>query len=259
VLLRHITVHYFRCPECGFVRTEEANWLPEAYSRPITALDVGLLGRCLHLATITETFMRAKGDGDRCLDWAGGYGTLTRLMRDRGIDMWHHDPYTENLFAAGFEGRPEEEWSVTTMYEVLEHLPDPFLVLARLGATSGVLLTTTELLPDPPPRPGHWWYYAPETGQHISFYTLESLRRLASRLGMEVVSDGTRWHALYTPGALGPTARWIVRSRRVERVLRPLLRRLHGTSSLLQNDVEKVRQSLSYGARADGAPDRHDP
>ncbi len=40
---------------------------------------------------------------DPFLDYAGGYGVFTRLMRDIGFDFYWHDPYTQNLFANGFE------------------------------------------------------------------------------------------------------------------------------------------------------------
>ena len=43
------------------------------------------------------------------------------------------------------------------------------------------LIHTTELLPQQPPRINDWWYYATETGQHIAFYTRESLQVIAKK------------------------------------------------------------------------------
>src|SRR5450631_1795948 len=80
-VLGRISVKYYKCPRCGSVRTEEPYWLDEAYSSPIAALDIGLLGRCLRLAEVTELFCSLLNRHGTFLDWAGGYGTLTRLLR----------------------------------------------------------------------------------------------------------------------------------------------------------------------------------
>ena len=80
------------------------HWLEEAYASPITAQDTGLLERnwslMRQLCVIIENYFDAKG---RYLDYAGGYGITTRLMRNLGLEFYHHDPYCENIFASGYE------------------------------------------------------------------------------------------------------------------------------------------------------------
>jgi hypothetical protein len=39
----------------------------------------------------------------------------------------------------------------------------------------------TEPLPIPAPPIADWWYYGPEHGQHIAFFTREALQQLAAR------------------------------------------------------------------------------
>jgi hypothetical protein len=241
VLLGHVDVAYFRCPRCGLVRTQPPTWLEEAYSSPIASLDVGLLGRCLYLADVTEAVIRSMRPGRRCLDWAGGYGVLTRLMRDRGIDFHHHDPFTTNHFAAGFEGQVEEGWDLITLFEVLEHLEEPVEALSPLVAASPVLLFTTELLPEEAPGPGEWWYYATETGQHITFHTLASLQTLAERLGVRLLTDGRSVHAFHAEGSVSRLTSSLIRSRTLSRRLLPVLRRTRRSVSLLQRDFEAAR------------------
>jgi len=224
------------------VRTEEPTWLDEAYSQPIASMDIGLLGRCVHLANVTEAVVRSMPGTSRCLDWAGGYGVLTRLLRDRGLNVRHHDPHTTNLFAAGLEGDPGQPWDLITLFEVMEHLIDPGKDLAPLAAVAPVLLFTTELLPEPTPRPGSWWYYTQETGQHVTFYTPAALAALASRLGMSLVSDGKSVHAFHRPGALPRKTSWIIRHPRRARALASALRRARPTGSLLDEDFEAARR-----------------
>ena len=251
VVLGHIEVQYFRCSQCGLVRTEEPTWLDQAYSTPIASIDVGLLTRCIMLADVTEAVVRTLSPRSRGLDWAGGYGVLTRLLRDRGLDFHHYDPYTRNVFAAGLEGDPLEEWDLVTLYEVLEHLTDPIADLAPLCAGSPVLLFTTEILPKPAPGVNSWWYYALEAGQHVSFYTMGSLAALADRLGRELVSDGRSVHALCAKGALPRLTREVIQSRRLSRGLLPLLRKARPSLSLLPDDFETAR--VAAGTRGDSA------
>jgi len=253
-LLGDVPVQYLRCDRCGFVRTENPTWLERAYQRPIATLDVGLLSRCLWLADATEAIALTLPRDSRILDWAGGYGTLTRLLRDEGVDAYHHDPYTENLFAQLWEGNPNEEWDLITMFEVLEHLTDPLEVLEPLSTRSPILLFSTQLLPDPTPQPGAWWYYAPETGQHVSFYSARSLNILAERLGMRLLSNGTNFHCLIKPNALGKTGSMIVSHPRSRRFIKAIMRRFRSSPSFLQSDAEAVRLTLTASNESTSEP-----
>lgn len=226
VVLGHVPVRYFRCTGCGFVCTEEPSWLEEAYATAIAGDDTGLLSRCFKLASMTEGIVRTLPPGGRYLDWGGGYGVLTRLLRDRGLDFRHYDSYAPNHFAKGFEGDLSETWDLITVYEVLEHLTDPINEVSRLASAAPILLFTTLLLPDPVPPPGTWWYYSLETGQHVSFYSQASLRALADRLGLRLASDGSGLHAFYRPGQLPRLVPILMRRPRFAHLLGVLLRRI---------------------------------
>jgi hypothetical protein len=56
------------------------------------------------------------------------------------------------------------------------------------------VLFSTELVPEGEPTPSSWWYFAPETGQHIAFYSLRSLERLAEMFRLKLYSNGTSLH-----------------------------------------------------------------
>lgn len=209
-VLGHVPAFYMLCPRCGVVALPNPTWLDEAYSDAISSLDVGLLSRCTRLARFTAQVIRAQRlSGGVFLDWAGGYGTLTRLMRDRGYDFRHDDPLCANIFARGHEAGPEPaSYALATAFEVFEHLPDPADALQSIASSTDFLLFTTYLLPAPTPRPGQWWYYTPESGQHITFYTLRSLALLADRLGFQLLSDGVSRH-LFCRGPLTSATRFL--------------------------------------------------
>jgi hypothetical protein len=207
-VLRKYDVTYVRCPRCALITLPEPFWLDEAYEKAIADGDVGLLRRCRVLSTLTAAVVRAEGLRDGVfLDWAGGYGTLTRMMRDKGLEFFHWDPYADNLFAQGLALDPKgQRFDLVTAFEVVEHLKDPVVELAECAEITDRLLFTTELQPEGL-RPGdEWWYFAPESGQHIAFHTPTSLRLLGERLGYRVTSNGDQYH-LFHRGPVRPATR----------------------------------------------------
>lgn len=184
VLMGHRPVVYYRCGSCGFVQTEAPDWLDEAYSDVIHETDIGHVSRNLSLARATVSVITAGFNADsRFLDFGGGYGMLVRLLRDRGLDFYRDDPYCDNLFARGFDrtGTSDDGYELVTAFEVAEHLPDPIEGFAAMFRRSDSVLFSTELLPDPPPAPGAWWYYSLESGQHVSLYTPRALAEQTGR------------------------------------------------------------------------------
>jgi len=190
-ILGKYDVDYFRCRGCGFIQTEEPFWLEDAYSEAITSTDVGLVSRNIDLARVTATLITLinKGNG-RFLDYGGGYGLLTRMMRDYGYNFHWHDKHCQNIFARSFEDDGESSYDLLTAYEVIEHLVSPLDELVTMRKRAPVILLTTNLLPADQPKPGHWWYYGLDHGQHISIFTKESLRIAAEKIGLKVVSWG---------------------------------------------------------------------
>ena len=108
-VLHKYPANYEVCGSCGFVRANEPHWLDEAYASAIAAADTGLVGRNTMLADKIAGALywatNAHGRG-RYLDAAGGYGMLTRLMRDSGFDFYWSDKHCQNLLATQFEYQP---------------------------------------------------------------------------------------------------------------------------------------------------------
>lgn len=194
MVLNKYKASYEVCNICGFLRAHEPYWLDEAYSSAIAAADTGLVARNISIASklagALYWSLGERGEG-RYLDTAGGYGLLTRLMRDMGFDFYWADKYCDNLIAPGFEYIPERgPCRAVTAIEVMEHLVDPAAFIQETLTIPGVqaLLFTTELYEGTPPRPEDWWYYAFETGQHIAFFQRKTLEMLGNRLDLKFAS-----------------------------------------------------------------------
>ncbi|MCC7050787.1 MAG: class I SAM-dependent methyltransferase [Bacteroidia bacterium] len=184
LVLHKYTVDYFHCPNCSFLQTEEPFWLDEAYSRPINLSDTGLLDRNIYFSKILSVLIYFFFDKSKSyLDYAGGYGVFTRLMRDIGFDFYWHDPYTKNLFANGFEIDKafETKFEFLTAFEVFEHLINPKEELERMLQLSDTIIFSTELMPQEMPNPKDWWYYGFSHGQHVSFYAKKTFYNLADQ------------------------------------------------------------------------------
>ena len=182
-------VQYLVCTECSFLQTETPYWLEEAYGEAIADCDTGIMERNLHnVLRVSAVLKLLKFEREPVIDLAGGYGILTRLLRDAGFDCHWSDKYCENIMAKGFPASPEQKTTTLCALEVLEHIEDPldFLrgVIAKHRAHA-IIFSTEEFTTVPAPD---WWYYSRDTGQHISFYSTRSLEALAGQLG---------WH--YTP------------------------------------------------------------
>lgn len=207
-------VAYYKCVECSFVQTEQPYWLDEAYAAPITAIDLGLLDRNYRLAAIaTRLISRVLKTAEPCVDYGGGYGVFVRLMRNRGIPFYHRDQMAKNLFAEGFEACDTQTFALATAMEVFEHMVFPHDDLKVLDQLAPHWLVTTELIPESTPTLSDWWYYMPETAQHISFYSRKSLQVLAARYDRRVITCGKGLHFFTKSNVSQKYIQWILRNR----------------------------------------------
>jgi hypothetical protein len=178
-------VRYFRCATCDLLQTEAPYWLEEAYSHALAALDTGALVRNQVCARLTLTTALLGAVGDRaCLDFGGGHGVLVRMLRDFGLDFRWYDRFGENLFARGFTGNPDEPHALVTAFEVLEHFADVGVELDRLFRPGHGLVLAGTVLHDGPAD--DWFYYTPESGQHVAFYSRRTMQHIAARYGYDV-------------------------------------------------------------------------
>ena len=94
-ILNKYDVSFFYCEHCYFLFTEEPYWLAESYSNPINLSDSGILDRNIYLSKVVSSLIIFLFDKKKVfLDFAGGYGIFTRLMRDIGFDFYWTDKYT---------------------------------------------------------------------------------------------------------------------------------------------------------------------
>jgi hypothetical protein len=198
VLLKKIRVEYLYCETCGMLKTEKPFWLKEAYQQIISKTDTGILQRNIGNSKTVEAMLHClfKGKG-KFLDVAGGYGVLTRLLRDMGFDCFSTDPYCQNLFAKAFEPDAGFRANALFAFEVLEHVENPYEFLKGLFdaySCKTILFSTLTFSGGIPEK--NWWYYTFESGQHISFYQPRTIAFLADTLGCRYYRLGPELHLI---------------------------------------------------------------
>jgi len=168
-LLRY-NVSYYQCSNCGYLQTEEPFWLEQAYKEEINLTDTGLASRSIHnLGVVLAFFLSSELKKPLLLDYSGGYGLLTRLLRDSGLNAFWSDKYCKCLFARGFEDNGKTKYDIVTSFEVLEHLHNTKIELKEIFKKGEKFIFTTCLYNNN--LPSDWWYFGSEHGQHIGIYT----------------------------------------------------------------------------------------
>lgn len=222
------TITYFECKVCDYVQTECPYWLEQAYQNPINKSDTGILARNYsNLEVVISTLFLLGEIKGKVVDVAGGYGILVRLLRDYGINALWSDPYCENLLAKGFEYKIGKV-NLVTSFESFEHFINPADELNRILKISNNLLISTEIIPFPTPKQEDWWYYGSDHGQHIGFFRVNTLKKLANINQKNFVSDGKKYH-LFTNCNINPIV-WKT-TLRLKKLLPPLAKHALGSKT----------------------------
>lgn len=184
VLGQH-SVGYFRCESCRSLQTEPPYWLEQAYQADnLSSLDTGAVQRNLHNLAACWSIARLL-EVENVLDVGGGDGLLCRLLRDYELNCFVHDKYASPTYAQGFDVPDFEQPDMIVAFEVIEHYPEPRKDLEPLFAKRPkAVLASTGIFNAQGPD---WWYLAPESGQHVFFYSMPALQLIARTHDYELV------------------------------------------------------------------------
>lgn len=240
IMLQNFEANYYICSNCDYLFIDNPHWLSISYSEAITDSDIGLVNRNFRLSIITFSLIRLFFKNENYfLDYAGGYGLFVRIMRNLGLNFFWDDKYVKNLFAKTFSKNenPCSHYGLVTAFEVLEHLENPIEEFESLLKLSRNILFSTELLPEHKPKPTEWHYFALEHGQHIAFFSIKTMRYIATKYGLNYYTNGSDVH-LFTEKKISRF--WFKLIMRFKFSL--LIRYIFKLKSLQEVDQEKVMQ-----------------
>ena len=185
------------CSNCGFQFVEDPYWLADTFNISLNQFDVGSADRSLIVAGFVRSiFSRKKASAVKILDFGGGDGLATRTLRDAGLDCRWQDPYCQPVFAVGPDYSEISRFDLVFMGEVALHLTDPLVTITAQMSRSDRLLMTAVVPPGSITT--DWWYLMPQTGQHVAFYPVKTLKWIASELSLHLLTDGKFFHQFST-------------------------------------------------------------
>jgi SAM-dependent methyltransferase len=203
--LTGVPVYYTRCSHCGFCFAPElATWPLEEfekwiYNQDYIAVDPDYLdSRPRANAARLQDIFGDRAKTFRHLDYGGGNGLLSQLLRDANWQSTSYDPFVDRTLELAQLGK----FDLVTAYEVFEHVPDVQSLMTTfrsLLAHEGLVLFST-LLSDGNIHEHqrlNWWYASPRNG-HISLFSKTSLEILASNNGLNFGSFSAGLHVLFT-------------------------------------------------------------
>lgn len=217
IILNKYEVSYFECSYCRSLQTESPYWLMDAYNDHAEKFDTGKASRTLENFLILPSLydLLEIKQSSIFVDWGGGSGLLTRLMRDVGLNYYCYDLYSKSEFSQGFLWKTRKESiSLISAFEVVEHFPNPSIDLQNIfNLNPDFFICTTEIYKG---QDDDWFYLSPENGQHVFFYSTFGLALIASRFGYTAYPVGS--YFLFSKRPLGESAmsrlaQWVSRKR----------------------------------------------
>ena len=186
---------YYQCPTCGLLFVAEPFWLDEAYSEAITSIDTGIMQRNLEFVDKMDFLLsRYYKKTNYFLDYGGGYGIFTRMMRDRGYQYLWYDKYAKPLLCRGFEYQ-DQKIELVSAFELFEHFTNPLKEIDEILECSKEVIFSTICYGEELELPDlEWGYFAYESGQHTVFYSKKTLRYIAEKYNLQYMNIlGLHW------------------------------------------------------------------
>jgi 2-polyprenyl-3-methyl-5-hydroxy-6-metoxy-1,4-benzoquinol methylase len=173
----------------------------------------------------------------RFIDYGGGHGLFVRMMRDLGFDFYWFDKYCSNIFSKEFvaDVNGSRQYELLTAFEVFEHMVDPRAEIGKMLEFSESILFSTNLIPMDHSKSKDWWYYGTEHGQHVSFFSLDTLKFIAAKSKLNLYTNGSTIHLL-TPKKISSLFFRVFASYKVSKIYGLIFKRV----SLVQSDYQKI-------------------
>lgn len=193
-------VPYHRCAICGFIYTRfmdhwtSGEFAERIYNDIYGHIDPGYDGwRARMFAPDVIAMLGERRP--RILDYGGGKGVLSGLLREAGFEAESYDPFSSPK-------RPKGLFDLVIAVEVLEHSVTPMETLQEMRdllEPDGAILATTLVGSPRPDADNPSDYIAPRNG-HVQQFTIPSLMIAANQIGARYYAGSSSRH-LFTFGS----------------------------------------------------------
>lgn len=206
-----------QCAGCGLVRADEIpdpeklkQLYSETYFRSADSAALGYDDYVADRAKVSKTFQKRMNEIEK---WTGGRGKLLDVGCATGFSLevarklgWEAEGIEISQFACEFARRnlgidvlcgsledahmEPEAFDVITMWDYIEHCPDPAKELAhanRLMKRGGLLALTTPDISSLPARIWRTRWMGIKQGEHLYYFSPDTIRRLLLKYHFEPV------------------------------------------------------------------------
>ena len=203
--LSGIPIFYSQCTSCKFTfapefaKWSEQDFLEKIYNDKYIEIDPDYLEVRPQASSqfLKQTFAEQKPH-IRHLDYGGGNGKLSQLLREDGWNSETYDPFPSSDICLTDLGK----FNLITAFEVFEHVPDVTVLMQNLTKVMAAdcLVLFSTLVSDGNINANtriNWWYASPRNG-HISLYSKQSLMLLGAKYQLSFGSFSDGFHCYWT-------------------------------------------------------------
>jgi SAM-dependent methyltransferase len=199
-----IPIKYHLCSQCGFCFAPEfREWKAADFEKFIYNADYDAVDpeyavtRPKRNVEMLERTFGANKRKIRHLDFGGGAGQLTKLLKEKGWDSTTYDPLVNHDVNPDSLG----QFDLVTVFQVFENVPDSVQLiqtLKKLCKTKGLILYTLVYSDGQigAAKKLGWSRAAPRNG-HISLYSHKSIVELMTRNDMDGIDFPDNLHAAF--------------------------------------------------------------
>lgn len=192
--LSGMPIYYVICENCNFCYSPEiyqwdkSKFAKYIYNSEYIRVDPDYVQKRPqeNFSRIEEIFSILKEKNYSHLDYGGGNGTLSLLLKNNGWNSTSYDPFENSEASIQSLGK----FDFITAFEVFEHVPDVNTLLENLSQLikpQGMIYFSTGISDHEILKDGRltWWYASPRNG-HISLFSNKSLEILAEKHAFKI-------------------------------------------------------------------------
>jgi SAM-dependent methyltransferase len=197
-------IYYAYCQACGFCYAPTMcawsldTFRQKIYNQDYAAIDPDYIEkRPSHNANWLVKLFKDLPKEIQHLDYGGGNGMLSDLLKQAGWDSVSYDPF--NLTDTPMQQLGK--FDLLTAFEVFEHVPDVEVLMHQLCSLlneNGLIIFST-LVSDGHILPHQrltWWYASPRNG-HISLFSNKALQLCAQKFQFNLASFNDGLHIMF--------------------------------------------------------------
>lgn len=199
--LSGVPIYYYQCESCEFTFApefqswSENDFLNKIYNDKYIEIDPDYVdNRPKSNSILLKKMFDGQKNDIKHLDYGGGNGKLSELLRQDSWNSHSYDPFPQNDTSIESLG----SYDLITAFEVFEHVPDVNNLMKNLNklmSPNSLLLFSTLLL-DGNVIKNHrlcWWYASPRNG-HVSLFSKKSLLKLGNNYNLKFGSFNNGFH-----------------------------------------------------------------